>query len=119
ARADPHGRAPRARGLPRRHDPRGARCARPARARRVPRVPPAQWAAREVRGVTAAPPRRVVVVLFALFVVATGGAFFATQRLKRSSPIVTRVFFYQWIGPDCDCRKSHVTLRFDLPKAQN
>ncbi|HEX4735189.1 MAG TPA: FlgD immunoglobulin-like domain containing protein [Thermoleophilaceae bacterium] len=67
---------------------------------------------------TAAPPRRLAAVLFALFVVATGGAFFVTQRLKRSSPIVTRVFFYQWIGPDCHCRKDHVTVRFDLPKAQ-
>jgi FlgD Ig-like domain len=68
--------------------------------------------------VTAAPPRRVATVLFALFVVATGGAFFVTQRLKRSTPIVTRVFFQQWIGPKCHCPKDHVTLRFDLPKAQ-
>jgi hypothetical protein len=68
--------------------------------------------------VTAAPPRRVAVVLFALFVVATGGAFFVTQRLKRSDPIVSRVFFQPWIGPECRCDKSHVTLRFDLPKAQ-
>ena len=67
---------------------------------------------------TAAPPRRVAAVLFALFVVATGGAFFATQRLKRSTPIVTRVFFQSWIGPQCHCRKARVTLRFDLPKAQ-
>jgi flagellar hook assembly protein FlgD len=58
-------------------------------------------------------------VLFALFVVATGGAFFVTQRLKRSTPIVTRVFFQQWIGPSCHCQKDHRTLRFDLPKAQH
>jgi hypothetical protein len=58
------------------------------------------------------------VVLFALFVIATGGAFFVTQRLKRSDPIVSRVFFQPWIGPACRCDKSHVTLRFDLPKAQ-
>ena len=67
---------------------------------------------------TAAPPRRVAAVMFALFVVATGGAFFVTQRLKRSDPIVSRVFFQPWIGPRCHCAKSHVTLRFDLPKAQ-
>lgn len=67
---------------------------------------------------TAAPPRRAAAILFALFVVATGGAFFVTQRLKRSTPIVTRVFFYQWIGPKCHCAKNHVTLRFDLPEAQ-
>jgi hypothetical protein len=68
--------------------------------------------------VTAAPPRRAAGVLFALFVVATCGAFFVTQRLKRSDPIVSRVFFQQWIGPKCHCPKSRVTLRFDLPKAQ-
>jgi hypothetical protein len=67
---------------------------------------------------TAAPPRSVAAVLFALFVVATGGAFLVTQRLKRSSPIVTRVFFHEWLGPRCGCDKSHVTLRFDLPKPQ-
>lgn len=67
---------------------------------------------------TGAPPRRVASVLFALFVLATGGAFFVTQRLKRSTPIVTRVYFYEWIGPLCHCRKDHVTVRFDLPKAQ-
>jgi hypothetical protein len=69
--------------------------------------------------VTAAPPRRAGIVLFALFVIATGGAFFATQRLKRSTPIVTRVFFQQQLGPECDCKKNRVTLRFDLPKAQH
>jgi flagellar hook assembly protein FlgD len=68
--------------------------------------------------VTAAPPRRVAAVLFALFVVASGGAFFVTQRLKRSTPIVTRVYFHEWIGPRCGCDKRHVTLRFDLPRAQ-
>src|SRR4029078_2898943 len=104
--------------LPRRHGARGAGGARSARARRLPRVPPAQRAAREVRGVSAAPPRRVAALLFALFVIATGGAFFVTQRLKRSDPIVSRVFFQPWIGPTCKCAKDHVTLRFDLPKAQ-
>jgi hypothetical protein len=68
--------------------------------------------------VTAAPPRRAAGVLFALFVVAAGGAFLVTQRLKRSDPIVSRVFFQQWIGPKCRCPKASVVLRFDLPKAQ-
>lgn len=67
---------------------------------------------------TRAPAQRAAVVLFACLFVATGGAFFATQRLKRSTPIVERVFFYQWIGPSCHCDKDHVNLRFDLPKAQ-
>lgn len=67
---------------------------------------------------TAAPPRRVTAAMFALLVVATGGAFFVTQRLKRSQPIVERVFFHEWISPNGDGRKDTVTLRFDLPKAQ-
>ena len=69
-------------------------------------------------GVTAAPPRRVVTALFAAVVVATGGAFFVTQRLKRSTPIVSRVYFYEWLSPNGDGRKDTVLLRFDLPKAQ-
>ena len=67
---------------------------------------------------TAAPARRVTAILFALLVVATGGAFLATQRLKRSTPIVERVFFYQWVSPNRDGRKDTVTVRFDLPEAQ-
>ena len=65
-----------------------------------------------------APSRRTTAVLFALFVLATGGAFVATQRLKRSTPIVERVFFYQYLSPNNDGRKDTATLRFDLPKAQ-
>lgn len=68
---------------------------------------------------TDAPPRRAAAIVFAVFVLATGGAFFVTQRLKRSTPIVTRVYFYPWVGPDCRCPKARVTVRFDLPKAQS
>lgn len=67
---------------------------------------------------TRAPARNAAVVVFACMFLATGGAFFATQRLRRSTPIVERVFFYQWIGPTCRCEKDHVNVRFDLPKAQ-
>jgi FlgD Ig-like domain len=67
---------------------------------------------------TAAPPRRIAAAMFAALIVATGGAFFVTQRLKRSSPIVERVFFYQWISPNGDGRKDTVKLRFDLPRSQ-
>ena len=61
---------------------------------------------------------RASVVMFAALVVATGAAFFVTQRLKRSTPIVERVYFYEWISPNGDGRKDFVRLRFDLPKAQ-
>jgi hypothetical protein len=56
--------------------------------------------------------------VFACLFLATGGAFVATQRLKRSTPIVERVFFYQWVSPNRDGRKDEVKLRFDLPRAQ-
>jgi hypothetical protein len=68
---------------------------------------------------TAVPLRRASILLFAALVVATGAAFFVTQRLKRSTPIVTRVFFYEWISPNGDGRKDSVHLRFDLPKSQH
>ena len=67
---------------------------------------------------TEAPARRAATVLFALMVLATAGAFFVTQRLKRSDPIVERVFFYQWVSPNGDGRKDTVNVRFDLPEAQ-
>ena len=67
---------------------------------------------------TAVPLRRASALMFAALLVATGAAFFVTQRLKRSTPIVERVFFYQWISPNGDGRKDSVTVRFDLPKAQ-
>jgi hypothetical protein len=70
-------------------------------------------------GVTAAPPsRRIAAALFAAVFLATGGAFFVTQRLKRSTPIVGRVFFQQWFSPNGDGRRDTVQLRFDLPRAQ-
>lgn len=66
---------------------------------------------------TRTPPARAAAVVFALFVVAVAVASVATQRLKRSDPIVERVFFHQWISPNGDGRKDSVRLRFDLPRA--
>jgi flagellar hook assembly protein FlgD len=67
---------------------------------------------------TAAPPRRAAVLLFAALVLATCGAVFVTQRLKHSTTIIGRVYFHQWISPNGDGRKDTVALRFDLPRAQ-
>ncbi|MEX2196080.1 MAG: N,N-dimethylformamidase beta subunit family domain-containing protein [Thermoleophilaceae bacterium] len=56
-------------------------------------------------------------VVFGLLVIATAGAFVITQRIKSSAPIVERVFFFQHIGPECECPKGTVAMRFDLPEA--
>lgn len=55
-------------------------------------------------------------LVFGLLVIATAGAFVITQRIKSSTPVVERVFFQQWIGPECDCPKAEVRMRFDLPE---
>jgi hypothetical protein len=76
------------------------------------------------------PSSRLVSVVFGVLVVATLGAFVVTQRLKRSTPFVERVYYY---GPcingvtsrSCSrasfspvSRYPNVRLRFELPKRQ-
>src|SRR3954463_11917906 len=69
---------------------------------------------------TAAPerssPTRAALVVFGLLVLATVGAFFVTQRLKRSTPVVRRVALPLFISPNGDHRKDAVTIEFFLPK---
>lgn len=72
---------------------------------------------------TGAPPRAVTTAIFAALIAAVIGASVATQRLKRSDPIVERVFFYsgerssQFVSPNGDGRKDTIGVRFDLPRA--
>ena len=78
----------------------------------------------------AVPSSLLVRVVFGALVIATLGAFVVTQRLKRSTPIVERVYYY---GPCTNgvtsrsCGRSsfsptsrypRVRLRFQLPKRQ-
>jgi hypothetical protein len=56
------------------------------------------------------------VVAFGLLAVATVAAFFVTQRLKDSDPIVKRIATPLWISPNGDGRKDEVRIRFQLPK---
>ena len=58
----------------------------------------------------------LVRIVFGALVVATFGAFFVTQRLKTSTPVVERVFFHQYVSPNGDGRKDRVRMRFDLPE---
>ncbi len=47
---------------------------------------------------------------------ATLAAFFVTQRLKGTPPVLQRVSFYQFISPNGDGKRDTVTLRFRLPQ---
>src|SRR4051794_1315366 len=58
-------------------------------------------------------------IVFVLLVVATVAAFFVTQRLKRSSPVVRHVMLPLYISPNGDGRKDTATIRFRLPKADD
>lgn len=58
----------------------------------------------------------LVRAVFGLLVIATTAAFFITQRLKRETPVVERVFFPRYVSPNGDGRKDVVGLRFDLPE---
>jgi hypothetical protein len=61
----------------------------------------------------------VAKIVFALLVVATVGAFFVTQRLKRSAPVVRRVMLPLYISPNGDGRKDRAVIKFRLPKADD
>jgi N,N-dimethylformamidase beta subunit-like protein/flagellar hook capping protein FlgD len=58
-------------------------------------------------------------LVFVLLVVATVAAFFVTQRLKRSSPVVRHVMLPLYISPNGDGRKDTAVIRFRLPKADD
>src|SRR4051794_764227 len=58
-------------------------------------------------------------IVFALLVVATVAAFFVTQRLKRSSPVIRHVAMPLYVSPNGDGRKDTAVIRFRLPKADD
>jgi len=74
------------------------------------------------------PSSRLVSVVFGVLVLATLGAFVATQRLKRSTPFVERVYYFgPCIRQSGSCSRSSfspvsawptIKLRFQLPKRQ-
>jgi hypothetical protein len=47
-------------------------------------------------------------------VLATSAAFLVAQRLKRSTPIVERVYYYRYISPTCGCKRAHDRISFTL-----
>lgn len=56
--------------------------------------------------------------MFALLVVATTGAFFVAQRLKRAPPPVERVYYPAFVSPNGDGRKDTASFRFALRERQ-
>jgi len=63
-------------------------------------------------------PNSVLVrVVFGVLVLATSAAFVVAQRLKRSTPIVDRVYYPHYIGPDCHCAKARANIYFALRHA--
>ena len=54
--------------------------------------------------------------VFALLVVATGAAFFVTQRLKTNDPVVKRIALQRFFSPNGDGRKERAGVSFQLPK---
>jgi hypothetical protein len=53
---------------------------------------------------------------FALLALATVAAFFVTQRLKDSDPVVKRIATPLYVSPNGDGRKDSVRIEFELPK---
>ncbi len=62
------------------------------------------------------PSAPLVRAVFGALVLATVAAFFITQRLKSSAPVVERVRLQAHVSPNGDGRKDEATLRFDLPE---
>lgn len=56
----------------------------------------------------------LVRVVFGLLVLATAAAFVVAQRLKRSTPIIERVYLPNYISPTCGCKKNHANVYFTL-----
>ena len=56
-------------------------------------------------------------IAFALLAAATVAAFFVTQRLKDSDPVVKRIATPLWISPNGDRRKDTARVTFQLPKS--
>ena len=50
---------------------------------------------------------------------ATVGAFFVTQRLKRAAPVIRHVVLPLYISPNGDGRKDRAIIKFKLPKADD
>jgi hypothetical protein len=62
---------------------------------------------------------RLATVVFLVLVIATVGAFFVIQRLKRATPVATRIHLPRYLSPNGDGRFDRAVVRFRLPKADD
>jgi hypothetical protein len=56
----------------------------------------------------------LVRVVFAVLVLATSAAFLVAQRLKRSTPIIERVYYKRYLAPACDPCSPHAQRQVNI-----
>jgi hypothetical protein len=62
---------------------------------------------------------RLATAVFVVLVLATVGAFFVIQRLKRATPVATRIHLQRYVSPNGDGRLDRALVQFRLPKADD
>jgi hypothetical protein len=62
---------------------------------------------------------RLATVIFVVLVLATVGAFFVIQRLKRGTPVATKIHLQRYVSPNGDGRLDRALVQFKLPKADD
>src|SRR4051812_14109350 len=62
---------------------------------------------------------RLATGVFVVLVLATVGAFFVIQRLKRATPVATKIHLQRYVSPNGDGRLDRAVVQFKLPKADD
>jgi hypothetical protein len=62
---------------------------------------------------------RLATIVFVVLVLATVGAFFVIQRLKRATPVATKIHLQRYVSPNGDGRLDRAVVQFKLPKAND
>jgi hypothetical protein len=62
---------------------------------------------------------RLATAVFVGLVLATVGAFFVIQRLKRATPVATKIHLQRYVSPNGDGRLDRAVIGFRLPKADD
>src|SRR4051812_1282105 len=62
---------------------------------------------------------RLATAVFVVLVLATVGAFFVIQRLKRATPVATKIHLQRYVSPNGDGRLDRAVIKFKLPKADD
>jgi hypothetical protein len=62
---------------------------------------------------------RLATGVFVVLVLATVGAFLVIQRLKRGTPVATKIHLQRYVSPNGDGRLDRAVVQFKLPKADD